>query len=358
MKTKDEYIKADVFGVPYQWETCDTAVGELSDFSVFGADEKEREELARDLNAFIDMLASSGLLKRDEDKKRPPSTGFDVSYFKIAGLTFAFDGPDFIFEKYFHEFSCGEGAPDQRIRIWRGRPFDRVRGEILIMSDDIAIIDGGECYAYAFPKEEKIYGMRVSKDASAADVYCSPAIEEEHGEAVFHALRHAFLLLAQKNGLFALHSCSILYDGRAWLFSGRSGIGKSTHANLWRDMYSTPILNGDLNIIGFNGGRLDVFGLPWCGTSGIYTTKTYPLGGISFLSQAFENSVSIPKDDEKAVLLLQRMISPSWDAGRLLKNKKFAEEAVKKCGIFKLKCTADGTAAQVMKKAIDNAPTH
>ena len=35
--------------------------------------------------------------------------------------------------------------------------------------------------------------------------------------------RFAFLIAAQKQALFVLHSVSIFYQGKAWLFSGSSG---------------------------------------------------------------------------------------------------------------------------------------
>lgn len=40
---------------------------------------------------------------------------------------------------------------------------------------------------------------------------------------LFHAIRLFFLFIAQKKGLFAIHSASILYHDKAWLFSGHSG---------------------------------------------------------------------------------------------------------------------------------------
>ena len=107
-----------------------------------------------------------------------------------------------------------------------------------------------------------------------------------HLEDLFHALRFAFLILTQQKELYVLHSASFLYRGRAFLVSGSSGTGKSTHSALWHDLYQTPLLNGDLNLLGIRDNIPYAYGLPWCGTSGICTPKDYPLGGIIFLKQA------------------------------------------------------------------------
>ena len=47
-------------------------------------------------------------------------------------------------------------------------------------------------------------------------------------------------------GCYILHCTFLDYRGQAILFSGPSGIGKSTHANLWcRHIPGTQVLNGD-----------------------------------------------------------------------------------------------------------------
>ena len=71
------------------------------------------------------------------------------------------------------------------------------------------------------------------------------------------------------------------------------------------NQYQTPVLNGDLNILGIKDGMPCVYGLPWCGTSEIYTTTTYPLGGIVFLKQAPFNRVDFLSLDEQALCLVQ-----------------------------------------------------
>lgn len=96
-----------------------------------------------------------------------------------------------------------------------------------------------------------------------------------------------------------------------------------------------------------------VYGLPWCGTSEICTSKNYPLGGIVFLKQAQQNEVAKPPLDQQILLLLQRLISPSWTQDLCEKNLRLSTEIVKHTQIFTLACTKDPEAASVMRAAID-----
>jgi hypothetical protein len=180
-----------------------------------------------------------------------------------------------------------------------------------------------------------------------------PDPDDMHIEDLFHALRFAFLILAQQKELYVLHSASFLYRGRAFLVSGSSGTGKSTHSALWHDLYQTPLLNGDLNLLGIRDSIPYAYGLPWCGTSGICTPKDYPLGGIIFLKQAAIDQVQSLQPDEKVLHILQRMISPAWTKELLLRNLHFSEALAPLIFSCRLYCTKESSAARTLKAAID-----
>ena len=98
-----------------------------------------------------------------------------------------------------------------------------------------------------------------------------------------------------------LHASAIVYDGRAYLFSGDSGVGKSTHTRAWQDMLGAdraPIINDDKPALRYLDGKWYAYGTPWCGKDGINLNMQAPLGGICFLEQGSENKISLldPKD--------------------------------------------------------------
>ncbi len=138
------------------------------------------------------------------------------------------------------------------------------------------------------------------------------------------------------------------------LFSGQSAAGKSTHTEIWSRLFETPILNGDLNLLTIRDEKPMVCGLPWCGTSGISTTESYPLGGIILLKQARHNLCLTPGPDRQVLLLSQRFISPVWTREQLESNLQFARTLSSLAPIRHLSCTKEDAAAIYMKEQIDS----
>lgn len=101
-----------------------------------------------------------------------------------------------------------------------------------------------------------------------------------------------YLQLLRFDG-FCLHSSAVVRDGKAYLFSGHSGVGKSTHTQLWLDTFGgdTRIINDDKPALRCIDGVWYAYGTPWCGKDGINRNEKVPLGGICFLKQASRNRI-------------------------------------------------------------------
>jgi hypothetical protein len=234
-------------------------------------------------------------------------------------------------------------------------PFRETVGEVLIKTALLEICRDQEFITLTFPQQKGVPFCRISADGRFAWLSVNPnAGTETLKQDVFFTFRDVFLLFAQEHGLFALHSASVLYREKAWLFSGPSGTGKSTHTNLWHKLYDTPFLNGDLNLCRIEGDSVMVYGMPWCGTSGIYTKEAYPLGGIILLRQSPENRIEELSADKQQLLVSQRLISPSWTEERLVKNLSFAGGVRERCLVFRLSCNMEDEAAETVKEYIDH----
>ena len=90
-----------------------------------------------------------------------------------------------------------------------------------------------------------------------------------------------------------LHSSALELDGRAYLFSGPCGVGKSTHTKLWQSTFGekVKIFNDDKPALRRLEEGWFAYGTPWCGKDGININMKAPLGGICFLKQSTENSI-------------------------------------------------------------------
>jgi hypothetical protein len=95
------------------------------------------------------------------------------------------------------------------------------------------------------------------------------------------------------HGGMMLHASAVAVDGKAYLFSGASGIGKSTHTRLWLSMLGdrAKVFNDDKPALRCLDGVWYAYGTPWCGKDGINANMKVPLAGICFMKRGEENSI-------------------------------------------------------------------
>jgi len=130
-----------------------------------------------------------------------------------------------------------------------------------------------------------------------------------------------------------MHGSAIEVNGRAVIFTGPSGTGKSTHAKLWIDhVPGTSYINDDkpLVSIGSGGGVSDTadrsralgtaaaepraHGTPWDGKHRRSSNKSAPIAAICMLHQSSENYVEELSAEDAFPLLLQRTYTPEEPA--------------------------------------------
>lgn len=309
-------------------------------------------EFEQDIKIYINTLLSHNILLDDSVKIN--TSAFDEKYVNIAGLHIRFINFYTAFPEEFNAFiSENDTTADQTITFHTGHPLFCENGKLLIRNHELQIIETPDKYIINFPQAKGLFDMYISLDGTCVDIYGIPSLTDVFKEDLFHAIRLPFLYLAQMHNMVALHSVSVLYRDKVWLFSGQSGTGKSTHANLWQTYLNTPIINGDLNLLSMEGKNAVVYGIPWCGTSGICDTKTYALGGIILLKQAPANYTNELTEDEKILLVSQRLISPSWNKQQFNTNLCITEKIVFNKLICRLHCTKDKEAMEIMKQYID-----
>lgn len=321
---------------------------------------EQQEELQKDLEHFVFQLSAYGIL---EDA---PAPVFEEAayYLRIAGLTLKLCGDKAAFSEEFMPFLLPEAelshagaCTDLTIVVSEDEPPARENGSYLLRDPQLCVYETLTHYTLLFPSSYVLKEAHLTKNGDRAVFYCTPPYDEVLVYELFHAIRIAFLYLAGRKGMYAIHSASILYRDKAWLFSGPSGTGKSTHTGLWNEYYSTPIINGDLNLLAVENGKALIHGIPWCGTSGICDTKTHELGGIVLLKQYPENRLFPLKEDEKQLLVLQRLISPLWNEPMMENMLSFIGQLSGRISTYRLGCTISKDAVDTIKYAIDTEGT-
>lgn len=308
----------------------------------------------RDILQFLQQLTALGIIR--ESLHSVCRTPFHIM--QIAGLTIALCGPENVFPAQFTPFyqtgfTAGSDSYDMKIEVLPHLPSSHQNGVLLLRNSELCVSEMEDTYILLFPAMEQLSEVYLKKDGSYARIYCKNAEDPSISENIFHIIRHLFLYLAQKRGLFAIHSASILYKEKAWLFSGHSGIGKSTHTALWHESLQVPYLNGDLNLSGLKDGKPFIFGIPWCGTSGLSTVRDYPLGGIILLGRDQSDHIEPLLPYEKTLRVMQRMISPVWTTELLDQNLEFSQKLTEQIPVWHFLCTKNISAVAKIRAEID-----
>ncbi len=113
-------------------------------------------------------------------------------------------------------------------------------------------------------------------------------------------------------GVAVLHASAVRIDGGVYLFCGRSGIGKSTMAQLWRAHARGVLLNDDRALV-FLRGRDPLGGAaPWHGKEPAVDPVPGPLRGIFHLAQAPVNRLDPLGEGDAVARLLATGVVPLY----------------------------------------------
>ena len=107
------------------------------------------------------------------------------------------------------------------------------------------------------------------------------------------------------------HAVAFAWRGRAWLLTGRSGVGKSTQYRQWKALYGPEIemICGDMPILEQEpDGTVRVHPSAWNGKECWSGQVSAPLGGIVFLKQADENAMTPVETRFSAVPVLRELM--------------------------------------------------
>ena len=162
--------------------------------------------------------------------------------------------------------------------------------------------------------------------------------------------------LLKYNGMM-LHASAVVNEGKAYLFSGPCGMGKSTHTKLWKQAFGNEvqIINDDKPALRCLNGVWYAYGTPWCGKDGINVNMKAPLAGICFLKQAPENKIRRLGELEAAKKIISQTIHKFWKADMLDLMLTNVDNLVCNIPIFELENCPEIEAAELSYKTMRRA---
>ncbi|MNB96106.1 hypothetical protein D3C75_433000 [compost metagenome] len=142
--------------------------------------------------------------------------------------------------------------------------------------------------------------------------------------ALKHAMMHLYSLYIVHLGWgLLIHSSCVIDQGRAFLFSGHSGAGKSTAARL-----STPrqLLSDEASIVRITESGVSVYDSPF--RSELLSERIsgcYPLAGVYLLNQSEEITTRPIAGRDAFIRMLDKVFYWSYDGAETLKIMKLGK---------------------------------
>jgi hypothetical protein len=120
-----------------------------------------------------------------------------------------------------------------------------------------------------------------------------------------------FLAPLARVGAFLLHAAGAVIDGKAFVFAGHSGDGKTTLSRLLA-AEGLPLLSDERIALRKEKIGFRAYGTPWPGEGQIVSPSSYPLAGVFILKKAHRNRALDGRASVLAAELLSRAIVPYY----------------------------------------------
>ncbi len=135
------------------------------------------------------------------------------------------------------------------------------------------------------------------------------------------------------------HGSVIAVDGTGYLFTAKSGTGKSTHTRLWREHFGkrAVMVNDDKPLIQVNENEVLVYGTPWDGKHRLSSNISVTLKAICILNRGTENKIRPITKSEAYPMLLQQTHRP-MNAEKMQKVFAILDRMCENLSLHRLEC--------------------
>ena len=211
------------------------------------------------------------------------------------------------------------------------------------------------CADYAAGTAESDYVIEVSDDERNAErVDNTASFPEPYLESL--AIYRKIASCLAREDCFLIHAAVIEYRGRAYAFTAKSRVGKSTNISLWKKAFGEDVreINGDKPLVRrvVKDGRAEfiAYGTPWCGKERKYINGSSVLAGFCVLERSEENFIE--RADESVIPSVLGQMILKTDAEYLSLIMSFANDLFLNVPIYRLGVNMDISAAVLARDVL------
>lgn len=223
------------------------------------------------------------------------------------------------------------------------------------------------CAAYSSPDPEPNlavttsqadidFELEKSRREAALEGIPAPRCSDAYLETLAVYRQIAERLPAYDTVLF--HGSCVAVDGVGYLFTAKSGTGKSTHTRLWRELLGdrAVMINDDKPLIRIADDGAVIYGTPWDGKHRLSTNASVPLRAICILERSEANRIEPINTREAYPMLLQQVYRPA-DAEAMRKTLTLIDRLGRTVRLWRLNCNMDIESARLAYDTINEGKT-
>lgn len=270
-------------------------------------------------------------------------------FYSLGGVVFKLNSQEELAaSKFCAPFRVGECAPDYTINLSfsnvdHAAPKNAARNVSTARWHD----ERGFCIMQSFDSKYRTFSARrgnsVSVELSHEYRSSVSAMKLLEAAGLFDILADA--------GMLVLHSSYIrTKNGDGLVFSGPSGTGKSTQAELWSKYADASVVNGDRALICTS--KKTANGIIYSGTSGISNNISSPLKAIVMPVQSERNEVRLMRPKEAFMRLINQCAYYPWDAESSNKMTELVSQLVTAVPTYELLCRKDEGAVRALENEL------
>lgn len=149
-----------------------------------------------------------------------------------------------------------------------------------------------------------------------------------------------------------LHGAFVDWKGTGLVFTGPSGVGKTTQAKLWKRYTAADIVNGDKVFLRVFKGMVYACGSPWHGSSPYCLNQEAPVAAVVVLRQSTQNRIYRLTTNECTRLFMPHVFLPHWDKACLEAALETFDMILSQTPVYLLDCRPDCDSVQLVKQTV------
>lgn len=156
-----------------------------------------------------------------------------------------------------------------------------------------------------------------------------------------------------EHDVLLFHGSAVAVDSEAYLFTAKSGTGKSTHTRLWREIFGgrAVMVNDDKPLLKITDDGVTVYGTPWDGKHRLSNRIAVPLRALCILERSETNRIERTTPKDAWPMLMQQSYRPQ-EPVKMAKTLELIDKLAQHVGLYRMGCNMESAAALMAYEAM------